>query len=149
MPTGDTLDALLKVDLPEVEAILERESRPVTRVSLLLAPTGKLVGARIEQILRGVREGAGNGSAGARAPARAPGPPGATGGRAAAVGGRGAAAAATDGGGGGGAPPPLIIVVPAATAGGHINMWNAAEFIVRGRCDACVRLVALRRDACV
>ncbi|KAG8469968.1 hypothetical protein KFE25_006423 [Diacronema lutheri] len=139
MPSGEALDALIRTDLADVELVLERELRAASRSSQLIAPSRKAFAPRVEQILATLREQAARATA-ARAPpppplaaaaaaglrpasngaARRPGKPGAP----PPAGAARASAAPPQ-------PPPLIIVVP-AQASCTINMWNAADFIVRG-----------------
>jgi hypothetical protein len=163
MPTGEALDALIRSDLPHVAQIMEREFRPATRSSLLLAPSGKQFASRTDLILKTLRE---------QAAARASGPadahrraqPSASQGAAPGQLSRGGSSATkpTSGtgvpgkGGGGGQSPALIIVVPAAVGTSKINMWNAGDFLLRGTyarcccycCCCCCAALELVRARC-
>jgi len=120
MPTGDALRALVKADMPETERIRERELPGATRSSILLAANSKQF-KRVEQVVRSLQEQARTTPVG---PPKGPPPPG---GRPQPP----AQAVARPRSGPPVAPPTLIIIVPAAITC-TINMWNVADFLVRG-----------------
>jgi len=125
MPSGAALEALSKADLLEVDQITEQELRTASRSSLLLAPSKKVFATRLTQLVDALRERTAKPPPGSRALPPPGQPP------------RGAPPSDGKGGAKWGKaglasqPPPLIIVVPASTSC-KINMWNAADFLVRG-----------------